>query len=99
MGGLDEPESLVFTLHAGALSAKSLHRPGESNVIYRVVLPEQQLARKATLPWRTIRDWPADWAVVRAKNTALHRKFSRSVSMPVEIARPICRHLIITVPI
>jgi len=36
---------------------------------------------------------------VREKNTVLHRNRSRSISMPVEIARPVSGHLIITIPI
>jgi hypothetical protein len=36
---------------------------------------------------------------VRAKNTALRAKLSRSVSMPVGIACPVCGHLTMTIPI
>jgi hypothetical protein len=35
---------------------------------------------------------------VRAKNTVLHRNFSRSAFMPVGIARPVWGHLIMTTP-
>jgi hypothetical protein len=35
---------------------------------------------------------------VRAKNTALHRKLSRSALMPVGIAYPVSGHLIMTTP-
>jgi hypothetical protein len=35
---------------------------------------------------------------VREKNTALRLKLSRSVLMPVGIARPLCGHLTMTIP-
>jgi hypothetical protein len=35
---------------------------------------------------------------VRAKNTVLRRKLSRSDLMPVAIARPVCGHLIMSIP-
>jgi hypothetical protein len=36
--------------------------------------------------------------LVRPKNTGLRRKLSRSVLMPVGIARPVCGHLTMTIP-
>src|SRR5216684_9186354 len=65
------------------------HHLREVTLWSRGQTPYLHSARKPSLPWRTSRDWSGRLSSGCARNTALHRKLSRSALMPVGIARPV----------